>query len=67
MIKINIQSEFFIECPPEIADTVCKELHRRLDKIKKDSEPFIADLKVFNKTELTLPPQYVKVDESTLT
>lgn len=67
MIKINIQAEFLVNCPPQMADAVCKQIHRKLDNIKKEADPFVEGLKVFNKTELTLPAQYVKVDESTLT
>lgn len=67
MIKIDIQAEFLVNCPPEMAEVVCKQIHRKLDNIKKEADPFIEELKVFNKKELTLPAQYVKVGESTLT
>ena len=63
MIKVNMQAEFLVNCPPEMAEIVCKEIHRKLDNIKKESEPFVDSIEVYNKIELTLPAQYVKVGE----
>jgi len=67
MIEIKIQSEFIINCPHEVGEVVAKQLHEKLEKIKIEAEPFITELKVFEKKELTLPPQYVKLNKSTLT